>query len=30
LDTIQFIIEKTSAIDLHASFENTWFPPFCA
>jgi hypothetical protein len=23
LDTIQFIIEKTSAIDLHASFENT-------
>jgi hypothetical protein len=25
LDTIQFIVEKTSAIDLNASFENTWF-----
>jgi hypothetical protein len=23
LDTIQFIVEKTSAIDLNASFENT-------
>jgi hypothetical protein len=23
LDTIQFLIEKTSAIDLNASFENT-------
>jgi hypothetical protein len=30
LDTIQFIIEKTSAIDLNASFDNTWFAPFCA
>jgi hypothetical protein len=26
LDTIQFIAEKTSAIDLNVSFENTWFP----
>jgi hypothetical protein len=26
LDTIQFIVEKTSAIDLNALFENTWFP----
>jgi hypothetical protein len=23
LDTIQFIVERTSAIDLNASFENT-------
>jgi hypothetical protein len=23
LDTIQFLVEKTSAIDLNASFENT-------
>jgi hypothetical protein len=30
LDTIQFIAEKTSAMDLNASFENTLFPPFCA
>jgi hypothetical protein len=29
LDTIQFIVENTSAIDLNASFENTWFP-LCA
>jgi hypothetical protein len=28
LDTIQFLVEKTSAIDLNASFENTWFPLF--
>jgi hypothetical protein len=26
LDRIQFLVEKTSAIDLNASFENTWFP----
>jgi hypothetical protein len=26
LNTIQFIVEMTSAIDLNASFENTWFP----
>jgi hypothetical protein len=26
LDTIQFIVEKTSSVDLNASFENTWFP----
>jgi hypothetical protein len=25
LDTIQFIVEKTSTVDLNASFENTWF-----
>jgi hypothetical protein len=25
LDAIQFIVEKTFAIDLNASFENTWF-----
>jgi hypothetical protein len=30
LDTIQWLVEKTSAIDLNAPFENTWFPPFCA
>jgi hypothetical protein len=30
LDTIQFIVEKTSAVDLNASFEITWFAPFCA
>jgi hypothetical protein len=30
LDTILFIFEKTSAIDLNASFENTRFAPFCA
>jgi hypothetical protein len=30
LDTIQFIVEKTSAMDLNASFDITWFPPFCA
>jgi hypothetical protein len=28
LDTIQFIVEKTSAIDLNASFDNTWFAIF--
>jgi hypothetical protein len=26
LDTIQFLVEKTSTIDLNTSFENTWFP----
>jgi hypothetical protein len=26
LDTIQFIVEKTFAIDLDASFDITWFP----
>jgi hypothetical protein len=26
LDKIQFLVEKTSAIDLNASFKNTWFP----
>jgi hypothetical protein len=26
LDKIQFLVEKTSAIDLNASFENTRFP----
>jgi hypothetical protein len=26
LDTIKFLVKKTSAIDLNASFENTWFP----
>jgi hypothetical protein len=26
LDTIKFIVERTSAIDLNASFEITWFP----
>jgi hypothetical protein len=25
LDTIQFIVEKTPAIDLNASFDITWF-----
>jgi hypothetical protein len=30
LDTIQCLVEKTYAIDLNASFDNTWFPPFCA
>jgi hypothetical protein len=25
LDTIQFIVEKTSAMDLNASFDITWF-----
>jgi hypothetical protein len=25
LDKIQFIVEKTSAIDLNASFHITWF-----
>jgi hypothetical protein len=30
LDTIQFIVEKTSSIDLNVSFNITWFPPFCA
>jgi hypothetical protein len=30
LDAIQCLVEKTSAIDLDASFEDTWFPPFCA
>jgi hypothetical protein len=25
LDTIQFIVEKTSAVNLNASFDNTWF-----
>jgi hypothetical protein len=25
LDIIQFIVEKTSAIDLNASFDITWF-----
>jgi hypothetical protein len=26
LDTIQFIVEKTSTIDLNSSVKNTWFP----
>jgi hypothetical protein len=26
LDAIQFLVEKTSAIDLNASFDNTRFP----
>jgi hypothetical protein len=26
LDTIQFIIEKTSVMDLNVSFDITWFP----
>jgi hypothetical protein len=30
LDTILFIVEKTSAIDLNASFDNTRFAPFYA
>jgi hypothetical protein len=25
LDTMQCLVENTSAIDLNASFENTWF-----
>jgi hypothetical protein len=25
LDIIQFIVEKTSAVDLNASFDITWF-----
>jgi hypothetical protein len=25
LDAIQCLVKKTSAIDLNASFENTWF-----
>jgi hypothetical protein len=29
LDKIQFIVEKISVIDLNASFDITWFPPFC-
>jgi hypothetical protein len=28
LDKIKFLVEKTYAIDLDASFENTWFPLF--
>jgi hypothetical protein len=30
VDEIQCLIEKTSAIDLNASFDITWFAPFCA
>jgi hypothetical protein len=30
LDKIQFIIEKTYAMNLNASFENPRFAPFCA
>jgi hypothetical protein len=30
LDAIQCLVEKTSAIDLNASFDNTLFAPFCA
>jgi hypothetical protein len=26
LDAIQCLVEKTSAMDLNASFDNTWFP----
>jgi hypothetical protein len=30
LDAIQCLVEKTSAIDINVSFDNTWFAPFCA
>jgi hypothetical protein len=30
VDEIQCLIDKTSAVDLDASSENTWFTIFCA
>jgi hypothetical protein len=30
VDEMQCLIDKTSAVDLNASFENTWFAIFCA
>jgi hypothetical protein len=30
LNTIQFIVERTSTVDLNSSFDISWFAPFCA